>query len=135
MQFFVFNFITFKKLTVANNFWQFLEQNKIQPVCQKNAVPLYFFNEVWKVSKRNFGTWHSWFCSYFKKGIWKCIFLGFVCCRFVCFFFFEKTCQKKWIFKNGKQSKEVTLVLESLLKLFKEHYFHCIAYFGAPPTI
>lgn len=51
------------------------------------------------------------------------------------FSFLKKTGQKKWIFKNGKQFKEVTLVLESLLKLFKEHDFHCIAYFGASPTI
>ena len=29
-----------KKLTLAKNFWQCLEQNEIQPTCQKNAVLL-----------------------------------------------------------------------------------------------
>ena len=29
-----------KKLTLSKNFWQCLEQNEIQPICQKNAVLL-----------------------------------------------------------------------------------------------
>ena len=39
---FAFRLHFIKKLTVGKNFWQCLEQNEIQPVCQK--IPfLYFF--------------------------------------------------------------------------------------------
>ena len=38
LQFFAFNFFPLKKMTLANNCWQCLEQNKIKQVCQKNVV-------------------------------------------------------------------------------------------------
>ena len=43
LQFLVFNFI--RKLTLANNLWQCLEQNVIQLVWQKIPFILFFLNE------------------------------------------------------------------------------------------
>ena len=38
---FGFQLHSITKLTLAKNFWQCLEQNEIQPVCQKNKVSFF----------------------------------------------------------------------------------------------
>lgn len=79
-----------QKSTLAENFWQCLEQNEIQPVFQENF--LYFFlkwrNYMFEKYLRTiFGVSSSESVAFYKNKLAKYIFLGFT----FFFFFFKPT--------------------------------------------